>query len=207
SMRPHLQVTATLETLRGLRGSPAGEMEFGGPVPSATVQRLACDAAVVRVLLDAESAVIDVGRARRTAPPATLRALRIRDGGCVWPGCERSVTWTTAHHVLEWAAHQGGTNTDSMVLLCYRHHWLVHEGSWQIARTEEGVITVPPLGGLASFGTPRNGRPERVFLSDWDAARDEYAAEGAGRQASNDGSVGPELRGQASGARYPPAAR
>ncbi|MGH7686882.1 MAG: DUF222 domain-containing protein, partial [Candidatus Dormibacteria bacterium] len=83
SMRPHLQVTATLETLRGLRGSPAGEMEFAGPVPSATVQRLACDAAVVRVLLDAESAVIDVGRARRTAPPATLRALRIRDGGCV----------------------------------------------------------------------------------------------------------------------------
>ncbi|MGH7685989.1 MAG: hypothetical protein ACREN2_04135, partial [Candidatus Dormibacteria bacterium] len=70
--------------------------------------------------------------------------------------------------------HKGGTNTDSMVLLCYRHHWLVHEGSWQIARTEEGVITVPPLGGLASFGTPRNGTPERVFLNDWAAARHEY---------------------------------
>ncbi|MGH7746405.1 MAG: DUF222 domain-containing protein, partial [Candidatus Dormibacteria bacterium] len=165
SMRPHLQVTATLETLRGLEGSPAGEMEFAGPVPSATVQRLACDAAVIRVLLDAESAVIDVGRARRTAPPATLRALRIRDGGCVWPGCETSETWTTPHHVLQWSADKGGTNTATMLLLCYRHHELVHEGGWQIARTEEGVITVPPLAGfVATSWATRGARPKRVVL-------------------------------------------
>ncbi|MBV8529642.1 MAG: DUF222 domain-containing protein, partial [Candidatus Dormibacteraeota bacterium] len=81
SQRPHLQVTATLETLLGAAGAPGGEMEYAGPLTAATVRRLACDSRLVRVLLDAESAVIDVGRARRTAPPATLRALRIRDGG------------------------------------------------------------------------------------------------------------------------------
>jgi hypothetical protein len=151
-------------------------MEFAGPVPSATVQRLACDAGVVRVLLDAESAVIDVGRARRTAPPATLRALRIRDDGCVWPGCERSVSWTTAHHVLEWAAHRGGTNTDTMVLLCYRHHELVHEGGWQIARTEEGIITVPPLAGVVSPAPSCDVRPLRVVGADCDAAQEERQA-------------------------------
>ena len=141
SQRPHLQVTTTLETLRGLAGAPAGELEFGGTVTSATVQRLACDAAVVRILLDSESALVDVGRARRTAPPATMRALRIRDAGCVWPGCDRSASWTTAHHVLEWVADHGKTDTPNMVLLCYGHHWRVHEGGWQIARTDEGVIT------------------------------------------------------------------
>ena len=150
SRRPHLQVTTTLETLRGLEGAPAGELEFGGTVTSATVQRLACDAAVVRILLNSESAMVDVGRARRTAPPATLRALRIRDEGCVWPGCERSASWTTAHHVLEWVAKHGKTDTPNMVLLCYRHHWLVHEGGWQIARTDEGVIKLPPQRGFVS---------------------------------------------------------
>ena len=169
SQRPHLQVTTTLETLRGEAGAPGGEMEFAGPVPSATVRRVACDAAVTRILLDSESAVVDVGRARRTAPPATLKALRIRDGGCVWPGCERPPAWTTAHHVLEWVADRGGTNTSTMVLLCYSHHWQVHEGGWQIARTDEGVITIPPIGGYVSRRAP-DARPRRVQLADWNAA-------------------------------------
>ena len=170
SQRPHVQITATLETLMGAAGAPGGEMEFAGPVPAATVQRLACDSALIRVLLDAESAVIDVGRARRTAPPATLRALRVRDGGCVWPGCDRSVTWTTAHHFEEWAKDRGGTNAATMVLVCYRHHWLVHEGGWQIARTDEGVITVPPLGGYAPGRAP-DARPRRLVLDDYGEVR------------------------------------
>ena len=166
SQRPHVQVTTTLETLLGAAGAPGGEMELAGRVPAATVQRLACDSALVRVLLDAESVLTDVGRASRTAPPATLRALRVRDGGCVWPGCERTVTWTTAHHVAEWVKDKGETKTETMVLLCYRHHWRVHEGGWQIARTEEGVITVPPLGGYMPGCTP-DARPRRTVLSDY----------------------------------------
>lgn len=148
--RPHLQVTTTLETLQALSGAPAGELEFALPVTAATAQRLACDASVVRVLLDAESAVIDVGRARRTPPPATARALRVRDGGCVWPGCERSAAWSTAHHVKHWTAHRGATDLENLVLLCYRHHWQVHEGGWHVVRTDDGVRTIPPLAGYAS---------------------------------------------------------
>ena len=166
SQRPHVRITATIETLLGAAGAPGGEMEFAGPVPAATVQRLACDSALIRVLLDAESAVIDVGRARRTAPPSTVRALRIRDGGCVWPGCELAATWTTAHHVAEWEKDKGGTDRATMVLLCYRHHCRVHEGGWQIARTDEGVITVPPLGGYVAGCTP-DARPHRTRLRDY----------------------------------------
>jgi hypothetical protein len=176
SQRPHVLVTATVETLMGAAGAPGGEMEFAGPVPAATVQRMACDSAVIRVLLDAESAVIDVGRARRTAPPATLRALRVRDEGCIWPGCERSVSWTTAHHVAEWVKHKGGTDADTMALLCYRHHWQVHEGGWMIARTDEGVITVPPLRGYVP-GYTHDGRLQRTRHPDDD---DKEAANGRG---------------------------
>jgi hypothetical protein len=31
------------------------------------------------------------------------------------------------------------------VLLCYRHHWMVHEGQWQLVKTDEGnILAIPP---------------------------------------------------------------
>src|SRR5438309_5157707 len=58
SVRPHVQVTTTLETLQALIGAPAGEMAFSLPISAKTVQRLACDSSITRVLLGADSAVI-----------------------------------------------------------------------------------------------------------------------------------------------------
>ena len=155
--RPHLQVTASVETLQGADGAPAGELEFSaGPIAGATVQRLACDAGVTRVLLGPDSAVVDVGRSRRLPSAATRRALAARDRGCVWPGCERPASWTSAHHLQHWA--QGG-NTDmaNLVLVCYRHHWKVHEGGWQLVRGEDqAVLAVPPMPGYV----PRARAPD-----------------------------------------------
>jgi hypothetical protein len=142
--RPHLQVTATLETLQGLDGSPAGELEWGGTIAAETVRRLSCDATVTRVLFDTESAVLDVGRARRVPAAATRRALRARDRGCVWPGCDRPASWSQAHHLRHWA--QGGpTDLDNLVTICRAHHWKVHEGGWRLVRTDEGMVVLPPL--------------------------------------------------------------
>src|SRR6202171_2851690 len=67
SQRTHLQVTTSLETLLGLPGASGADMEFSPmPVSSTTVERLACDASVTRIILDSRSNVIDVGRAKRT---------------------------------------------------------------------------------------------------------------------------------------------
>src|SRR5262249_12488333 len=121
---------------------------------------------VVRVLLDAESAVLDVGRARRTPPPATARALRVRDRGCVWPGCDRSAAWSTAHHVEHWTAHHGPTDRENLVLLCYGHHWRVHEGGWQVVRSDDGVLAIPPLTGCASPGNGPDFRPVPARAAD-----------------------------------------
>ena len=140
----HLQLTASVETVMGLSGAPGGELEFAGVVPAATVQRLACDASIRRVLLGPHFAVIDVGRALRVPSGAGRAALRVRDQGCVWPGCERPSSWTNAHHVLHWG-HGGETNLENLVLLCHRHHWKAHEGGWQVVRSEEGrILTIPP---------------------------------------------------------------
>jgi len=144
SQRPHLQVTTSLETLRGLVGSPAGEMEYSLPICSKTVQRLACDSTITRVVLGSDSLVIDVGRAKRVVSGSRRRALNTRDGHCQWPECDRPPSWSAAHHVVHWT-RGGSTNLDNLILLCHRHHWMAHEGGWQLVRTDEGrLLTIPP---------------------------------------------------------------
>ena len=81
--RTQLQVTSSVETLLGLLGSPAAEMEFTLPISGKTVERLACDSSITRVLLQ-DSVVLDVGRSKRTVEGPTRRALNARDGHCRW---------------------------------------------------------------------------------------------------------------------------
>jgi hypothetical protein len=156
SQRTHLQVTTSLETLLGLDGAPAAEMEFALPISSKTVERLACDCSVTRILLGSDSMVIDVGRARRVISGPARKALNVRDRGCTWPGCDRPVTWSSGHHLVHWI--HGGTNEpNNLTLLCYRHHWMVHEGNWQILRGDDGrIVTIPPT---VTFG-PSPRRPD-----------------------------------------------
>jgi hypothetical protein len=145
SQRPHLQVTTSLETLQGLPGSPAADLEFSTPIAAVTVQRLACDANIARVVFGPDSVVVDVGRAARVVSGATRRALNARDQHCQWPGCERTASWSAAHHLVHWV--QGGpTDLSNLILLCHRHHWMVHEGGWKLARSDDGrLLAIPPV--------------------------------------------------------------
>jgi hypothetical protein len=114
-----------------LIGAPAADMEFSVPISAKQVERLACDCSLTRILLGADSAIIDVGRAKRTVHPSLLKALKARDKRCAWPGCDHPATFTNAHHLVHWI-HGGRTELDNLVLLCYRHHHLAHEGGWQV---------------------------------------------------------------------------
>jgi hypothetical protein len=75
--------------------------------------------------------VIDVGRNSRTAPPRLRAALEVRDLTCRFPTCTTDTSRTEAHHVTHWE-HGGETTLANMLLLCSRHHHLVHEGRWTI---------------------------------------------------------------------------
>lgn len=141
-VKPHLTVTTTLEGLRNAVGAPPAEVERTLPVSTPTLERIACDATFTRILL-ADSVVTDVGRATRVLSGPTHRALRARDRGCRWPGCERQVGWTNAHHIEFWA-RGGQTKLNNLILLCYFHHRLVHEGGWQVLKVGRELRFVPP---------------------------------------------------------------
>jgi hypothetical protein len=144
SQRAHLQVTTTLDTLLQRAGCSAADLEFSIPISAASVERLACDCKVTRILLGSDSAVIDVGRSKRVISPAQRRALNIRDEGCRWPGCDRPASWTSGHHFVHWIKG-GGSDLSNLVSLCYRHHGMAHEGRWQLVRTDEGkMLAIPP---------------------------------------------------------------
>jgi hypothetical protein len=149
-----IQVTSSLETLRGLPGASAADVELSLPISARTVERLACDASITRIVLGSDSVVIDVGRARRTVSGPARKALNVRDGHCTWPGCERPASWCSGHHLVHWI-HGGSNEPPNLTLLCYRHHWMVHEGDWQIVRGDDGrMLTIPPT---VTFGPPARG--------------------------------------------------
>jgi hypothetical protein len=141
-VRPHITVTTTLEGLKGELGAPASQLEHGMPISSITVQRLACDGCLSRVLM-ADSQVIDVGRATRSVSAPQKRALRTRDKHCKFPGCDRPVSWTNPHHIEFWS-RGGPTKLSNLVSLCYFHHRCVHEGGWQVVKAAHGFRFIPP---------------------------------------------------------------
>ena len=77
------------------------------------VRQLACDAARRTVLENDRGEVLNIGRRSRTVPRHIAHALRIRDGGCRFPGCGQR-RWTDAHHIRHWA-DGGETSLDNLV--------------------------------------------------------------------------------------------
>ena len=153
--RPHLSITADVATVAGLPGAAGGTLDWVGPVTAQAVRRLGCDASLTRVLLTGASEVLDVGRRSRLVSPALRRALVLRDGGCRFPGCDRPPPWTDAHHRVHWA-DGGATSLANLLLLCRRHHRVLHEGGWSLVGDPTGELTAIPPEGVR---TRRTGRP------------------------------------------------
>ena len=121
--KPHITVTVPYEILTGDK-QQLPELD-GYAIDPETLRRWACDAGIVRIITDGDSQPIDVGRRTRTIPPALRRALDLRDGGCVWEGCNAPASWCDAHHIIHWA-DGGETNLNNCQLLCRKHHTRTH---------------------------------------------------------------------------------
>lgn len=170
--RPHVELGIQLPATgraADVPGEVPSEVRVGfpaWPAPTATTARgivlpgcatdtYLCDCVLHRVVR-AGSTVLDYGRSTRTVPAHLLRAVACRDGGCRIPGCDRPVAWCDAHHIRWWRRH-GETKLDNLVLLCARHHHLVHRHDWQLELAADATLTV-----RYPTGETRTSRPHTL---------------------------------------------
>jgi hypothetical protein len=127
-----------------------------GPV----LDMLSCDAVTRTLTVDRYGEPLNLGRARRLASESQRRAARIRDRGCVFPGCHAPVRWTDLHHVQHWR-HGGTTDLQNLACLCRTHHRIVHSNGWAMARGPDGSweFTTPTGRTLTSHPPGLRKRP------------------------------------------------
>jgi hypothetical protein len=113
-------------------------IENGPHVSAETSRRIACDSSVLGIKESDNGEPLAIGRKTRSIPPAMRRALRMRDKGCLFPGCTND-KFVDGHHIEHWA-DGGKTNLNNLVLLCRRHHHLVHEGGFSCVKTAGGEL-------------------------------------------------------------------
>jgi hypothetical protein len=118
-----------------------GDVHFGEGLSAAAVRRLACDAAVIPIVLGSNSEPLDVGREERFVTPAIRRALIARDRGCVI--CGAPPDQCDAHHLVHWI-DGGETAVGNLVLLCKPNHREADRGEWIIQIVNGKVLVTRP---------------------------------------------------------------
>jgi len=125
-----------------------------GPVDTNTAHYLLCDAWIGAAIFDTNHQPLVAGRQIRLFNRAQRRLLAIRDGGCVWPGCDKPLNWCQLHHLTPWKP-VGETNIDNGAHLCTHHHILVHHG-WSLTYD-------PHNGWTATHNTPHQNQSRRTI--------------------------------------------
>ncbi|MFC0437667.1 HNH endonuclease signature motif containing protein [Kutzneria buriramensis] len=139
--RPHLAIT--MNATEFLQHIGMAEIQGGDPIDAESARRIACDSTTYRMIIDNNSAPINIGRSTRTIPNTIRRALIIRDKGCAFPGCHRRPRQCHAHHVTHWA-DGGWTSLDNLVLLCSTHHRMIHHSKWTVKIIDRQPVFTPP---------------------------------------------------------------
>lgn len=173
SIKPGLRVTISFDDLtRAIdeRGQDHSETDTGvawlegcsEPMPASTARRILCDQGVLPIVLGGVSEVLDLGRTRRLFSRAQRVALAHKFGGCTFGGCDRPASWCEAHHIDPYDPG-GPTDLDNGILLCRRHHMLLHDHGWRIERAGDGYMLIPP----ASVDPERTPRPMAIKVPPW----------------------------------------
>jgi hypothetical protein len=138
------------------------QIEKGPAVPLASAERIACAARVRALVKDRKGNPLYLGRTHRLVSKRLLAAVSLRDQHrCRWVGCDET-RHLDAHHIRHWL-HGGRTDIHNLVLLCDRHHRLIHEHGYSMRGVGTDVTFYRPDGEpIATVGPPTEGRPEAV---------------------------------------------
>ena len=156
--RDRSKLIVQVDPLSGWARLPDGELL---PPAVADTERLTLPAGTaIRRLTSSDLTAHDAGRSRREAPQALRDLLLAVDGHrCRFPTCTRRRR-LHAHHLVYWE-HEGPTDLANMIMLCGRHHTLVHAEGFQFALDPTTrILTV-----TTRTGTPIPLRPAAPWQS------------------------------------------
>jgi hypothetical protein len=125
-------------------------IEGAGPISPETAARLVCDAR--RLTIKRSGRDLVHSRVGRCASYAQLRALHKRSRHCQYPGCT-AVRELAANHLIA-DEHGGKTEIDNLILLCPRHHKLLHDRHIRIGGTGERPIFTDKAGRAITTNQP-----------------------------------------------------
>jgi Domain of unknown function (DUF222)/HNH endonuclease len=141
-VKTEIAFTVSWETLRGALDNVVlpGESRL----TAGEARRIACDARILPVVMNGTSTPVDVAVPAYVVPAHIRRALVLRDRGCVFPACDRPASVCDSHHIRAWL-QSGPTQLDNLVLLCGRHHRLVHRSEWTVTLVDDLAVFTPPV--------------------------------------------------------------
>jgi hypothetical protein len=125
-------------------------LEGAGPISVETAERLICGARCLTIKPDGRDLVHS--RVTRCASYAQLRALYKRSGHCQYPGCT-AIRELQAHHLVP-AEFGGETVVDNMILLCPRHHKLLHDHHIRTSGNGEDPVFTDASGRAITTNQP-----------------------------------------------------
>ena len=155
--RTRALLTAQVDPLSGWARLADGELMPPGSLPGSLHRQLrslpgrggAPEPVRLRPVLAEDLAGADLGRDQRDANQALRDLLATIDGHrCRFPGCTRRRK-LHAHHVRYWS-DGGGTDLRNLVLVCARHHTLIHQQGFALTlhpdrRLDVATADVPVL--------------------------------------------------------------
>jgi hypothetical protein len=149
---PTLQALALVDIVRRSNGAPdapfrpiaditlvvkaEGNELKTDQVDKITADILTCDPVFRPIVINSLGTPLAAGRSVRLATNVQRRALAVRDGGCVFPGCTANDTHCEAHHVIHYR-NGGRTDLNNLALLCHHHHSVTHRNSWHMQAVDD----------------------------------------------------------------------
>lgn len=159
--RPHVSLIVDAHDIADANGWIADRDLLLDP---AATSRVLCDCSISRVVADkvagSVSRILDLGRTTDVVSAAQRAALAARDRHCRYPGCDRPPSWCDAHHVWWWI-RGGPTDLANLVLLCNRHHHLLHSKR----RIEAKLLDDATFVVTDPHGRTRSTRPPGAVLA------------------------------------------
>ncbi len=110
--------------------------QSGHELNPSDVVKLALMGHVRRVVYEAKSVIIDMGRKQRLFKGASREAVMLLATCCAWVGCDAKAEWCQADHSISWKQH-GPTVPRNGGPLCRRHNIFKEQG-FRVSRDEHG---------------------------------------------------------------------